>query len=134
MDDGQPYVVSGFYTNSLNEKSRLRPMLESWRGRPFTEEELDGFDLQNVLGKPCLLSVIHKDGKARVSGASALTKGMDKPAAKNELKSFWIEEWDQETFDGLPEGFKKLIMQSDEYKKRTKGDGPVEDLDDDLPF
>jgi hypothetical protein len=136
MSDGQPFVVSGFYTNSLSEKSKLRPLLESWRGRPFTAEELEGFDLQAILGKPCLLSVIHKEGKARVSSAAALTKGMDKPVAKNDLQSFWIEEWDQGAFDGLPEGFKKINMQSDEYKARSgnKGNGPIEDLESDIPF
>src|SRR3989304_2084867 len=28
---------------SLSEKSLLRPFLESWRGRKFTKEELEGF-------------------------------------------------------------------------------------------
>ena len=38
-------TVSGTYTCSLSDKSNLRKVLEGWRGRAFTPEELDGFDL-----------------------------------------------------------------------------------------
>lgn len=135
MEDGQPYIVSGFFTNSLNEKSRLRPLLEAWRGRAFTEEELGGFDLQSILGAPCLVTVIHKDGRARVQSVSSLPKGMPKPQPKNPLKAFWIEEWSQAAFEALPAGFQKLIQQSDEYKEMV-GSVKHESVpsDDDIPF
>jgi hypothetical protein len=139
MDDGKPYLVSEFYTNSLSEKSNLRPLLESWRGKEFTKEELAKFDLQNILGAPCLLSVIHKDGKARVSNASALPKTMERPKAINKTRAFWIDEWDQTVFESIPEGFRKIIMKSDEYGWREKAgskvdSGSIEDLTDDIPF
>lgn len=51
----KPRAISETYTNSLGEKANLRKMLENWRGRAFTQEEMDGFDLRNVLG----LSLIH---------------------------------------------------------------------------
>lgn len=54
-----PYMVRWKGTNSLHEKSRLRPMLEAWRGRKFTAEELDGFDLERLLGVNCQVQVIH---------------------------------------------------------------------------
>ncbi|GEM_PF-4521665 len=37
----------------------LRRDLENWRGRPFTREELRGFDLFKVLGTACQLMVTH---------------------------------------------------------------------------
>jgi hypothetical protein len=48
QDDGQPrpFIVSKFYTNSLSEKANLRKDLTTWRGRDFTDDELDRFDLQ----------------------------------------------------------------------------------------
>ena len=60
--DGElkPRAISETYTLSLHEKASLRKMLESWRGRAFTEEELQGFGLSAVLGKSCLLSTITK--------------------------------------------------------------------------
>lgn len=64
MDDGKRFLVSQFYTASLHEKAKLRQHLESWRGRAFTEQELNGFDLENVVGVPCQLQVIHHTTKA----------------------------------------------------------------------
>ena len=63
MDDGRPFAISSRYTLSLFDQAILRQHLESWRGQQFTEEELVGFDVKNVLGKYCLLSIVHnKDG------------------------------------------------------------------------
>ena len=59
-----PRVLSRTYGLSLSNKSALKPMLESWRGRPFTPHELEGFDLQKILGVNALLNIINemKDG------------------------------------------------------------------------
>ena len=46
MPDGKPFLVRRRYTASLHEKSALRKDLESWRGRAFTNVELDGFKHQ----------------------------------------------------------------------------------------
>ena len=39
-----PISINKEYTLSLGKKSVLRKHLETWRGRPFTDEELKGFD------------------------------------------------------------------------------------------
>lgn len=54
-------------TASLSKKANLRKMLESWRGKPFTEEELEGFELTNLLNAPATLVVgsYLKDGEER---------------------------------------------------------------------
>jgi hypothetical protein len=117
---GKPFMVSRFYTNSLGEKANLRKDLEAWRGRAFNGEELDGFDLMNILGKACMLSLIHDRDRTKVSGVMALPKGMSVPEAINPLLSFWIEEWDDGVFNGLSNGVKEIIMKSDEYKARAK--------------
>lgn len=59
MDDGKPFTVSALFTSSLGENAALRPFLEGWRGRPFTEQELEGFDVSNVLGAPCMVTIQH---------------------------------------------------------------------------
>ena len=80
-----PLTLSREFTVSLSEKSNLRPFLEGWRGRSFTQEELDGFGLANVLAKPCMVNVIHvkKDDKtyANIKSVMPIPKGMPKPAA-----------------------------------------------------
>ena len=45
----QPYMLSKEYTLSLGDKANLRADIESWRGKTFTQEELEGFDLANIL-------------------------------------------------------------------------------------
>jgi hypothetical protein len=142
----KPFVVSQFYTNSLSEKANMRKDLEAWRGKQFATDELMGFDLMNILGKPCMLTVLHeiKDGKTKgkVSGVTAMPKGMQCPAQVNESFSFWIDEWNDNKFAALSEGFKRLVMESDEYKEAFTPPGQraavkeaaKQTEDDDIPF
>ncbi len=46
-------------TATLNEKSRLRPFLEAWRGKRFTAEELKGFDPDVLLGVNATIQILH---------------------------------------------------------------------------
>ena len=59
MPDGRPFVVSKTYTASLYEMAALRKDLQSWRGKSFTEEELKGFDITNLLGCTARIEVGH---------------------------------------------------------------------------
>lgn len=56
---GKRFQVHARYGLSLHAKSRLRPMLEAWRGRKFTQEELQGFDLENLVGACGQVQVVH---------------------------------------------------------------------------
>ena len=62
--DGQtmegPMTIGTTLSASLSKKATLRGFLESWRGKQFTKEELEGFDVFAVLGKSCQLQVIHE--------------------------------------------------------------------------
>jgi len=83
MEDGKPQIVLQQYTNSLHEKSQMGIQLAGWRGRPFTAEERAGFDLENVIGKKCLLNITHSTKGdrtyANVSSIMPLPKGMTAP-------------------------------------------------------
>lgn len=120
MEDGRPFSVSNWYTVSLHEKSNLRKDLESWRGRVFTETELQGFELGNVLDKSCYINVIHnetpKKTYANVSSIMPLPDGMECPKAVNPLVVFNLSEFDQTVFDELPEGIQDIIKKSEEYQ------------------
>jgi len=137
-DDGveKPFSVSKFYTNSLHEQANLRHDLEAWRGRAFTEEELDGFDLMSVLGKPCMLSIVAKpSGGTKVGSVSAIPKGFQVPPQFNLEESFWLEEYSQAGFDAIPKGIQKIIEKSPEW--RGLGRDPVQELaemEDDKPW
>jgi len=148
--DGEekPRVVSKQYTLSLNTKARLRSDLVSWRGRDFTDQELKGFDLKNIVGKPCMVSVIHKDsnGKtyANVSGVLALPKGMPKPAVSSpdDIVIFDLDADPLEKINELPQWIADRIRRSSTYEERLYAEGaaPVEfveealDSEEDLPF
>lgn len=89
-EDGQRFQAWKRYTLSLNEKAVLRHDLESWRGRPFTADELRGFDVETVKGVNCLLNIVHRQSQknpGRVYGNIAsvmpLMKGMLKIAPLN---------------------------------------------------
>jgi hypothetical protein len=59
-DDGKRYQLSMTQGNTLASKGHLRPMLESWRGKKFTEDELkNGFDLEKLIGANCTLNITH---------------------------------------------------------------------------
>lgn len=104
MADYKPYLVSRRYTNSLHEKASLRKDLESWRGKPFTEAELNGFDLENLLGAACYVNVIHnvKDGDtfANVTSIMRLPKGMEAPKARDYVRVCDRPAEDQQHDDG----------------------------------
>jgi len=141
MKDGRRFSVSAFYNASLNEKANLRKTLESWRGRAFTEEELKGFDLKNVLGKPCLVNLTLSDkGKSKVAGVSPLPKGMPAIQATNVIESFELDNFDQVVFDGLSDFLKGRIASSPEYQQLKNGhvaETPSysdDELNDSIPF
>lgn len=84
-----PMTIGAKYTLSLHEKAALRKILQSWRGRAFTESELKQFDVTTILGKPCLLSVSHapRDGGgvyANIDSIMQLPEGMPKPALEGD--------------------------------------------------
>lgn len=61
MEDGRPFTVQKRYSASLHEQSNLCKDLKSWRGKPFTSDELKAFDTENLIGVPCQLVVAHNE-------------------------------------------------------------------------
>ena len=86
IDDGRiPLTVRGRFTATLSPKGNLRPFLEGWRGRQFTSEELEAFDVEKLLHAPAYLNVqhVHKNGEtyANIITCIRLPKGLQAPAA-----------------------------------------------------
>lgn len=88
--DGKPFDVRKRYTLSLHDKAGLRKDLEGWRGKPFSREELEGFDLEILLGKACLLNLIHATTErgtyANVAGIMRLPKDMEAPVQRDYVR------------------------------------------------
>jgi hypothetical protein len=89
-DDGKRFTVARRYTNSLHEKATLRRDLESWRGKPFSETELQGFDLENLLAVGALLNVIHESRQgttyANVASIMRVPKMMTAPTVQDYVR------------------------------------------------
>ena len=101
-----PAVISRTVGLSLNEKATLRQLLQSWRGRAFTPEELKKFDLVNVLGKPAFVNITHavKGEKtyANLTSIMPLPKGMPAPTLEGESLWYSVESPNAAVFDKLP--------------------------------
>lgn len=150
-----PRIMHKQYGFSLGSKSNLRKDLEAWRGRAFTEEELNGFDLKNILNVPCQMQIITKEraGKSdvnNISGIMSLPKGnsVDK-LNDTDLVYFDIEDASTyKQFEKTPKWIQEVIKQAENYESSglkkyveenvkeevTDGEYITVDDTDDLPF
>ena len=147
---GDPMTVSKTFTVSLAEKATLRKDLETWRGKPFTPEEKNGFELKNVLGQWAMITVSENEsnGKtytniANINPVPLTIKKNGLPEGKNELKLFSIDDADMALFDSFSEGLKDKIRKSPEWERLHGGpetssssasNANFDDMESDLPF
>lgn len=116
-------VISKTYNMSLNEKATLRQTLKSWRGRDFTAEELQGFDLLNILGAHCLLNITNNettDGKVytNIDAVTPISKGMQKPTQTLQSFSFDLDTDPLERLEQMPKWIAEKIKASNTYQMR----------------
>ena len=142
----QPFFLSKEYTLSMHEKATLRQHLETWRGKKFSEEEAQSFDVTKLIGVPCTINVIHKTGKsngktyAEIGSISPLMKGTLCPDQINPTQVLSYDNFDVALFESLPEFLRKKIESSKEYKELGSGkpssipDKEENDDLDKLPF
>lgn len=136
-----PRAISKKFTVSLHEKAELRKYLQTWRGKAFTAEELQGFDIKKLLGVNCFVQVIHntKNEKtyANVMSITPLPKGTLKKEAENPLKFFSFED-STNIPDGTPDWIADQIRSAKEWGGGDGGSNndPNEPPppDDDIPF
>jgi hypothetical protein len=147
MRDGRPFAMFKNYTLSWSEKANLRLDLQSWRGKPFTQEEMRSFDLETILGAWCLLNVIErpgKDGKMyvnidTVTPVPAMMKKAGLPEGVNKLEMFNLDSPDMTMFESFSDNLKVKIMASPEWQKlQSSGNASTVstsiEMDDDIPF
>jgi hypothetical protein len=126
-----PRGISKRYTLGLGKKANLRADLQAWRGKVFTDEELEGFDLDKILGRACQIQVTHseptKDGKifANVGSIMALPKGMKAPdKTENPIINFVIEEGEVPVIPtSMPQWLGEIIMKSEEFTGQRHAGG-----------
>lgn len=149
----QPCVLSKEYTLSTHEKSGLRKLIVACDPKALKVTD-DGFvedyDIEKLLGKSCLVSVIHKTGKdgavyANIDVETVLPKGMVCPPQVNESVSISYDNFSEESFAKLPSFIQDKMKTSFEYKKLKEepNEVPFPDTEnyqeesinlDDIPF
>ena len=122
-DDGKRFQLTKLYTASLGEKANLRKDLETWRGKKFTDAELEGFELDNIKKVGCQLLLVESTtaGKSFTNVAAVMAPPAgDKPQVETAT-------------DFVPEWVRKKIAEQlhPEPEDNFKDDIPG---DDEIPF
>ena len=86
--EGKPKIITGIYTCSLGEKSKLRPVVSALINANLPDY-FEEFDLKQILGKVAIIDVVHKPRKdggtsAYISSVGKLLKGTNVPEPHNE--------------------------------------------------
>lgn len=138
MKDLRPFSIHKKYTLSSSNKANLRKDLESWRGAAFSDDDFGKFDIGVLIGKSCLIGIVHSTGEttyANISSIMKLPKGTEGRKLINAPVYFSLNQFNQEIYDGLSENLKATIANSPEYQKikgHDKTDPTVVDGHNDL--
>lgn len=127
MEDGKTvFSIFNSYKLSMHPKANLRKQLDSWRGKKFTDEQANEFDVTALLDKFCLLQVDHsksKDGtKEYANVVNVMNPGKRTAEAVNEVSSFSIENPDMEVFNELPDWLQSKIEDAPEWEATEEDD------------
>lgn len=145
-----PITIGQTFTLSIGEKSNLGPFLTGWRGKPFTAEEQEEFNISSVIGKPCQLNIVHEVGKsdgklrATISGAFPLIQEQkDRIKAdpkrmqpEGELIVYSPDSPDAATYEKLPQWIKDKLYErviDEPAQALASGAAAGADFDDEIP-
>ena len=138
----QPFVISMELTASTAEKSNLSKLISQWRNKPFTPEEIEGFDPATMIGKCGFISFIYKTkGKFKGQNFKEITNEntnlvfngiMPVPEGVQKLKQineYFNWDWDKvategfkkEEFEKIPKFIREKMATSEEFAKFAKG-------------
>lgn len=112
----QPFMIDRTYNFSSFEKSNFIKDMVAWTGGKLDEN----FDIEDMLGKPCLVTVTHKeDGDkvySNVTAVSAIPKSLKNSvhAPENPLFYYSVENGKDENYGKLPDFLKEMADKSHE--------------------
>lgn len=124
LENGKPHMAVRSFGLTLGEKSNLRPFLEAWRGKKFTEDELAGFDIEKLIGANGQIQILHTRANGTTYGNVHVIMPLGKGMAKMEAPRDYVRECDRE-------GYKAPEMPG------ANGDSepePYQPVEEDIPF
>lgn len=132
-EEPKPFSVSREFGFSMGPKSHLRPFVEGMIGTSLFEDEAYNFNFEDLLGRACLLNIVHDDKNgnvyANIKGVSPLPNGMAAPEQFNESKMIDVNTSPFEEIDALPDFIKNKMQSSEEYQGRLRHKANMEGLD-----
>lgn len=109
MDSGKPFCVQKEYTALVSDRSNLGQDISKWLNKPIADIEAEEeFELFDMLGKTCLITIQNKKGKngkiySNVEAVIAKPEAYPDPPEENDYFQFFIDDdlEDSEKIDGL---------------------------------
>jgi hypothetical protein len=141
--DGKPLHIHQEFTCSMGKKANLRKFLESWRGKPYSDDEVkkQGVPLDKLCGNGALVTIAHKTSGAGnvyafISSIARLPKQMEgsmPPGDAYERPEFWEKR--KLEYRAKAEAFQPKVA-AGKASSSDFGDYPeaLDEEDDDLPF
>lgn len=127
-EEAKPTFVSKIYTLSMAKKASLRPVVEGIVGG-MTDAEAYDYDLDDLMGKVCLLNVtygVSETGKEKQNiGTSKLIKGMVEPDPITKPVILSYTDWNEDVFLALPKFIQEEMQKTVEYQL-LKGLGAID--------
>jgi hypothetical protein len=149
MDDGRPMTMGKEFSLYVGGKSKLGEALQNWRGKQFTEAELEAFEVTSVAGKICQLNVGYretdktkteiKDILGLINAQKQLIKeGKINPNPVNRVVVYNPDDHDPSVWADVPKFLQTKIEGRIREDKTSYADTQeavtTEDWDDDIPF
>jgi len=123
---GQRFTLTKEYSLSLAPKANLKKDLEPWIGT-LTEDQLESFDVETLIGKPCFITIVHQAGKkdptkiyANIGNISPVMEGTPTITPRENYIPKWVT-------DKIAQGTGDPDFQADEQPQQT-GERPSPDF------
>lgn len=118
--EGRSRQLSQRYTFSVNKKSNLYSLLNSWTNKNMSEQEMQELDLFSLIGSSCLINVsVTEKGYNKIEAVMSLPKGMPPlqsaaPVIKYDMD---VDGFEGAVWDGLPDWIRDMVRQSKQYRE-----------------
>ncbi len=144
----KPMTIGKEYALFLGGKSKLGEMLKTWRGKPFTDKELEAFEVTSIAGKIGNVAIGARESdqsKREITLVLGLIKQQREAIEKGEIPSKPVNEivvyspddHDDAMWAKVPEFLKRKINERVQEEKDSVETPPADDqadFDDPIPF
>ena len=124
----KPRQLSRALTRTTSDRGTFKQMVSAWLARNFTEDELLEFDTDELLLRPCMVTVkLSENGQyANIDNIVQYPEGLPVPTTSTVPYTFDMNNWDDAVFAELPEWIQDKIKKSTQYQKQHAPETSIE--------